>query len=573
MRRLVIGLTALVVAGAWACGDTEPETHQNDGDADYGILQGQVLFEDESPAAQAGVHAEVTVEEQTTLVDDDGIFEFEDLEPGTYTVVASMEGFEEASTEADVEAGETTVVELVLGGGELECTTEEVRVEVDGQLECRLVCTEYGIGRCDEDDYCDEQLEACMPDDCGDDQRMRNLEGDPECLPTCQDATDCADDEHCPDEGVCMSLDCGEDQQPYLDEGTRSCRTVCDEDDDCGDDRICDEEDEVCVSDGTIDHDWDDGDYPPPTCEADPEPERCSADPDQFDFEPGSFIDQLELAEPGCCFDYTDDGEPDNAIGEMIDLADTLEVEGVSIDLINQEVEQAIDNGQLQMVLEHDGLEAVQVNEQFVVNALQADSVEDGEAVIDPGSFEEGTHPYSQLPNGTIFQPDDELVFVAGPGQFTLPPEFGEALLFGVELDEGLTAEEVRMTATPIASSAGVEGGVILEAGHIGGLVLREDVIELFNDSAAECECLDTPDEALQDGGDTCDIEDAEDKVEACDAMGDEACAMLGDLCSDFWLMAGMTDVDATGDGEEDAFSVGLEFEADAVTITGVATD
>ncbi len=137
-----------------------------------------------------------------------------------------------------------------------------------------------------------------------------------------------------------------------------------------------------------------------------------------------------------------------------------------------------------------------------------------------------------------------------------------------------LQLEHVMVEATPVASSADVDGGIILDDGVLGGLIMYEHLIERFNAALAACDCLGNPDDAIvfddDSDGYECDLEVDDDQLDACEAEGEDECAAFAENCEILPLFEVFADVDVSGDGTNDVFSIGMEFEADAVIIVDV---
>lgn len=103
-------LVLLALAG---CASDEKEAiDADDGTPPVGVLAGVVL----DPAINPLPGAEVRVggDERVNITDEDGRFAFPDMEPGTYTVTASLDGYLETQVVASISETTTPVVKVVL---------------------------------------------------------------------------------------------------------------------------------------------------------------------------------------------------------------------------------------------------------------------------------------------------------------------------------------------------------------------------------------------------------------------------------------------------------------------------
>ncbi len=312
-----------------------------------------------------------------------------------------------------------------------------------------------------------------------------------------------------------------------------------------------------------------------PTCEDPDPPERCAVDDAQAfeDFYPASYVTSLGIADENCCVDFDGDGEPNNGLGGLI--GGLGGIANMDRDDVNELIQESIDDGSISIVLEHQGLEEFEAGAEFDINFLFAEDVDGGMATIDPASFEAGTHPLAQIPNAEI---SDDDVVTAGPGTVFLSLDIGALTGGEVDLDLELTISSALVEAE--ASLDGdLEDGVTLENGTIGGLLLLEDLATIINDFAADCECLGNPDEVLTiddvDGSVQADCafdlpEGSDDAPKACEDNDEEICALLGEFCGFVGIVNSFADVDTNNNNNTDAISVGLEFDAEGVSISGV---
>ncbi|TXD39137.1 hypothetical protein FRC98_01665 [Lujinxingia vulgaris] len=289
---------------------------------------------------------------------------------------------------------------------------------------------------------------------------------------------------------------------------------------------------------------------PPARCGEEGASERCAEDAETFEFGTASKISALQIAGADCCFDLDGDGLEDNSLSLAASMA-------------NQSLTDAIADDSLSLILEHDGLEALEVGQEFDVNfLLGAESTVDGE-LIDPASFDSGVAPQALLPNATIIDDGGVSVVEAGPGTVVIVLE-----LFGLELS--LSVRNAVISADVVAEESAMETGVTLENGRLGGLVLFQELVDTVNDVTATCECLGSPEKLIDmEAEDAC-IEYTDVELAGC--VDDESiCADIAKNCGGIMALAPVIVAhDVDGDGEKDAISVGMTFEADAAVIAGV---
>lgn len=102
---------ALTLAG---CSDSGGETVDDGPDvktgSDVGAISGVVVSEAVVPIPEA----QVTVDDVTVTTDGEGVFVFEDLDPGTYFVSVSAEEYLSVQSSVDIEAGKVAKMRLLL---------------------------------------------------------------------------------------------------------------------------------------------------------------------------------------------------------------------------------------------------------------------------------------------------------------------------------------------------------------------------------------------------------------------------------------------------------------------------
>ena len=307
-----------------------------------------------------------------------------------------------------------------------------------------------------------------------------------------------------------------------------------------------------------------------PTCADMPQPPRCTVAPADVTWGPATVLDTFFIEGTAddaiCCFDYNGDQAIDNALGM------TLAGLGVLAD-INSGITDSVASGSLAIVLEHEGLDAIDNDDDFNVNFFISEhDVPDFEAtgfladsnpvLIDPISFDMGSHPQAYLPMASATGG----AVTAGPGSVAIAIE-----LFSTPLNLVISQARTNANIDPAASAVDASG-VALTGGQLGGVVLIRDIFNAVNGiaSAPNCACLGLADgEALVDPDTaTC---SANANGQACTDAGETTCAAVADNCAALSLAVAFADVDTDGDGTFDAASIGASYTGVGATINGVA--
>src|SRR6056297_1470142 len=106
---------------------------------------------------------------------------------------------------------------------------------------------------------------------------------------------------------------------------------------------------------------------PPPSCADANPPERCDDAPGDVMWAPSSVVASLIVEEDDvCCFEYdenTPDGDdlPDSGLAGVIGIL-------ASLTEVNDTIAMSISSGELAVVLEHQGLAALDADAEFTVN-------------------------------------------------------------------------------------------------------------------------------------------------------------------------------------------------------------
>ena len=147
MRTILLALILATVTLA-GCSETAPpveedptfEAFDDTIDADLGIIRGVVVDTAIIPIADVAIT--IAGRGDTTTTNEDGAFQFTDLEPGTYFLEVNKVGFEETQTNADVVAGEVpSILRIQLQPNPAELPTA-VTLQAAGHTGCSFL---FGI--------------------------------------------------------------------------------------------------------------------------------------------------------------------------------------------------------------------------------------------------------------------------------------------------------------------------------------------------------------------------------------------------------------------------------------------
>ncbi len=306
---------------------------------------------------------------------------------------------------------------------------------------------------------------------------------------------------------------------------------------------------------------------PPPGCDDPTPPARCAETPEGFAWGTASVINTFAIegegSDPVCCFDYNGDDEIDNALGVLLAGA------GFKAD-INDSIADGINDGSITIVLEHDGLAALEDgtfninfwlgewgNDMDGMPITMLDPAGSNPILIDPASIDTGTQPLAYIPDATLAGTAVE----AGPGVFQLALE-----LLGTPLV--LRVSAARVEADVDLANSSIDGGVALTNAKLGGYVKTEDIINAINLFASTCTCLGIGQDPLITPEGVC---NANADATQCETDGEDTCAQIASNCTLLSVVPTLADIDADGDGEFDAVSIGATFTAAGATIQGVA--
>ncbi|MFW6054110.1 MAG: hypothetical protein ACOC9J_04795 [Persicimonas sp.] len=337
----------------------------------------------------------------------------------------------------------------------------------------------------------------------------------------------------------------------------------CTEDEDCGSGEICNIDTNECVPEET-------------GCESDDPPARCDQTFEDTDFGPWSLIDEFAIAESDedCCFDFDDDGENENAVASLLGLIPEDDDGNSGSEQVNGTIEENIEDDELNLLLEHDGLEDPAEDSEYDIN-FYLGVYENDALMIDPASLDSydeddgtGTYPVARIEDAEI--DGDQLT--AGPGILTLSLELFE----GTPLS--LTIQQAQIEATVDQDQSNADDGVWLTDGKLGGVVKVTDLYDQINAFAEDCGCLELDGEPLVSydeddlSQDTTECSLENEDANTCDENNDDesACYTLGDFCDMLPMLVQVADIDTDDDGNEDALSIGATFGTEGATVEGI---
>jgi len=304
-------------------------------------------------------------------------------------------------------------------------------------------------------------------------------------------------------------------------------------------------------------------------------------DPSDYVFSgQASFVSGMRI--PGkddepCCFDYTNDGVPDNKLGTLLTAASMAGFD------VNSTIQSSIEDGSIAILLEYVGLDDAAADDDLTMNGFygayatfQADGTTpdyataltgEGHFTADPNSFIEGTAtPLISFPGASITGG----VLSAGPSLFTL-----NFPLMGMILSASVNGTQVEAAVTANTNGKGLD----FTDAKLGGYVKASELAGAINAVASGCTCLGLstdliiiknpysskpqmacdPTAQAELGNNTC--TDADGSI--CTGLGG-----FGSYCSFLGILS--FDVDSDGDEFPDAISIGVRLDGVAATIDGL---
>ncbi len=309
------------------------------------------------------------------------------------------------------------------------------------------------------------------------------------------------------------------------------------------------------------------------TCLNDPdcaETDLCGQPVSQNTNEPASVIATFAIEDQSCCFDYTGDNQPDNSLGQLLQIAGARQS-------TNTALQQSIDSGAQAIVLEHDGINGIANTASYTINVLdgapqcfQTPDAQGGNFyTINPSSYDSAGQPLATLPMAN----STGGLITTGQGNLILIVDFvGAGLVLPIRL------AQLQATLAPNRSSL-PDKGIALDSGTIGGIVKLTEMYDAINDFAAtSCTCYtnsnpNNPDLIIYSSASNASCNSGI-SANACGNSGvDGACRDLRDtFCGQIGLIPFFADVNSNNPGTNcgnscDSLSVGASFTAHGARI------
>jgi len=277
-----------------------------------------------------------------------------------------------------------------------------------------------------------------------------------------------------------------------------------------------------------------------------------------------------DVDEGDCCFDYDDDGEPDNGMGGLLQSLGSFLGASLPEGGVNGLIAEQVASGELVVYLEQKGLGVAagdMTPSDPSINLAVLFGRGDGPTyTVGPASFWEGTAtPTLLFDNGQI----SDGILTAGPTQ----GGGGGATSGGFFQD----MHTVRIQAQAYRP-AGADG-LTIDDGILGGLVPLTVLSDGLNDTANACSCLGLGGAGMLELA-------AQDKLACTQEMKDASPTCIeatdGALCMGLADNKGIVctaigilkpDIDTDEDGTKDSFSIGFRFTGVPVTVSGLGDD
>ncbi len=278
---------------------------------------------------------------------------------------------------------------------------------------------------------------------------------------------------------------------------------------------------------------------------------------------------------PACCFDFTGDDTPDNALGKLVGQiggflgGDDLDVNGLLLE--------AIQDGTVNILLEQVDLDDTDPTNdtEFVVNGYYGANANpsgdpladynanlggDGDFLVSPSSFAPNGQPLISFGGASTVGG----AFEAGPSPFTLSFPLGE-----ISLTVTVSGTQIAGTAAVGPNGAGLE----ITEGKLGGYVHIEDLISALNGYAdSNCGCLGLPGPL---------VNYTNESTFSCNKPSNNTCTSDDGFCNELNqycsialpVIKSVLDVDSGGLPAKDSLSVGVWFEATSANLVGLETE
>lgn len=277
--------------------------------------------------------------------------------------------------------------------------------------------------------------------------------------------------------------------------------------------------------------------------------------------------------EPVCCFDFNDDGNVDNKLGDL--LSNSLVTGFFSV---NTTLEEQIADGGLVLLLETKNVTDIANASNVTVNGFygadaDADLTNNATGMsaftVNPSSFTPNTmSPVIAFSGASIASS----TLSAGPSIFRL-----SIPLLGASLD--LAINGTRFESAVAAGPAGADKGLAMggtDGAMLGGYVAMRDLAGAFNTYFnAECTCVTKKDTSkdyvVVNTGATAESLNVNIKDgSACTGEGEDTCKQAGDGLGQFGAILGgllSPDIDSNEDGVKESLSIGVRLKATSATI------
>lgn len=281
-----------------------------------------------------------------------------------------------------------------------------------------------------------------------------------------------------------------------------------------------------------------------------------------------------------CCFDFTGDGNPDNAYGALVSMFSIIYGdEAVSQELLDA----AIEDGTLMRVVDWlelpadggDGPVRFSIFDAASAQPFSERAAGNGEFRLLPSSFGEyGAHDQFNWGDRTGGQVQ------AGPSSLTLLlPELLTQTLVPMTIVDAIVTVPVDEQSNGVHSideSRPGETPELAGGGMLGGVITGESLISFMDDRLGACDCAGF--EGLEyyldsDAGTfilncTGDIDPL-----GCGPEDEPYCEDLSIICSTISILPNVFDVDRDADSINESLSIGLRFAWTGATIDGLAPE
>ncbi len=256
----------------------------------------------------------------------------------------------------------------------------------------------------------------------------------------------------------------------------------------------------------------------PPSCDDPDPPTACSETPPTYlsSFDRASRVVEVALAPDTCCVDFDGDGQINNALSSQVFFGGELDFDV------------------LQLGLTFSG-EPGQFPVETHVWRVRENQL--GDLRISSDSFDDGAHPRSLFRETYL-----EQVFYAFYGRVYLPASI-----------LGLSHGEIALR-NAILLAEDVANPYEIDELFLTGTVAAEDLVAALDEFDEACPCYGLESSYSVEGGWTCSI--GSDDTATCD---DATCSDPSTICSYAPFVNGLFDLDTTGDGHTNAFSLALQ--------------